>query len=94
MSQSDVLTLTEAAQFLRVSESDVLDLAGRQEMPGRQIGAEWRFHRAALSDWLRAESPTDRLMRHAGVARDDPHLETMLQDIYRRRAESTLKCES
>ena len=89
--ESDVLTSGEAARFLRVPESDVLDLAGRQELPGRQIGNEWRFHRTALVDWLRAESPTDRLMRHAGAAQDDPHLETLLRDIYERRAESSIE---
>ena len=91
MVQGDVLTLAEAARFLRVQESAVLDLAGRQELPGRQIGSEWRFHRDALADWLRAESPTDRLMRHAGAAQDDPNWEAMLRDIYQRRAESSLE---
>jgi excisionase family DNA binding protein len=91
MRDGDVLTSAEAARFLRVPESDVLDLAGRQELPGRQIGSEWRFHRAALADWLRAESPTDRLMRHAGAAQDDPNLEAMLRDIYQRRTESSLE---
>ena len=91
MRESDVLTSAEAARFLRVPESAVLDLAGKQEIPGRQIGSDWRFHRAALADWLRAESPTDRLMRHAGAVHDDPNMDAMLRDIYQRRAESRLE---
>ena len=44
----EVLTLAEAANFLRVSEDDVLRLAAPQILPGRQIGSEWRFLKSAL----------------------------------------------
>ena len=56
----DVLTLGEAATYLRVAEEDVLRLAKRQELPGRLIAGEWRFLKAGLQDWLRAPRPKFR----------------------------------
>lgn len=51
---SEVLTLAEAAQYLRVSEASVIDLTIKQQLPGRKIGDEWRFLRSGLADWLLA----------------------------------------
>jgi excisionase family DNA binding protein len=83
--RKEVLTLAEAAAYLRVGEKEVAELAARGDVPGRKIGSEWRFHQEALADWLRSLSPRERLMRHAGAAKDDPHLDEMLEAIYRER---------
>jgi excisionase family DNA binding protein len=53
----DVPTLSEAATYLRAAEADVLRLANLQELPGRQIGGEWRFLKAGVQDWLRTPPP-------------------------------------
>ena len=47
----EVLNANEAAAFLRVAEEDVIRLAILRELPGRQIGEEWRFLKTALQDW-------------------------------------------
>jgi excisionase family DNA binding protein len=49
----DVLTLAEAAKYLRVAEEKLADLATDGGVPARRIGGEWRFLRKALDDWLR-----------------------------------------
>lgn len=48
----EVLTLEEAAALLEVDEGAVLESAEAGRMPGRRIGPEWRFSRAALLAWL------------------------------------------
>ena len=48
----DVLTPAQAATLLHVDEAAVLALAEAGELPGRRIGEEWRFARAALVAWL------------------------------------------
>ena len=48
----DVLTPEQAAALLQVDEADVLALAETGTLPGRRIGDEWRFARAALVAWL------------------------------------------
>jgi excisionase family DNA binding protein len=57
----EILTAPEAAALLRVEESELLAAAGRGELPGRAIGAEWRFSRAALLAWLRVDGDPVRL---------------------------------
>src|SRR4051794_14148851 len=54
---AEVLTLTGAAELLQVGEEAVADLARAGELPGRRIGSEWRFSRAALLRWLGLEDP-------------------------------------
>ncbi len=81
----EVLTLEETAAYLRVSESDVVELATKHELPGRKIGDQWRFHRKGLANWLLRPSAKERLLRHAGAMQDDPHQASMLEQIYRDR---------
>jgi excisionase family DNA binding protein len=48
----EVLTPAQAAALLQVDEGAVLALAEDGRLPGRRIGDEWRFARAALVAWL------------------------------------------
>jgi len=51
----DVLTLEEAAHFLRFSARTVVKRAREGKIPGRQLdgpGSAWRFSRAALLEML------------------------------------------
>jgi excisionase family DNA binding protein len=50
----DVLTLEQAAALLQVDPAEVAALAEAGELPGRRIGGDWRFPRAALLEWLAA----------------------------------------
>jgi excisionase family DNA binding protein len=82
----EVLTLAEAAEYLRVSESEVHDLIRQQGLPGRKIGDQWRFLKAGLRDWLRSPLIENwRLMELAGAWKDDPYLDEMLKQIYEER---------
>src|SRR5579871_6387731 len=48
----DVLSLAEAAAYLRVPEQELLHLAERRDIPAQKIGGEWRFLKRALGQWL------------------------------------------
>ena len=52
---AEVFTLDEAARFLRLKPQLVAQLARSQSLPGRHVGGQWRFHRAALVDWLQGD---------------------------------------
>jgi excisionase family DNA binding protein len=74
---TDVLTLAEAAAYLRLSQADVLDLFHSQNLPGRFTGSEWRFLKSAIQQWLSAGSPTLQTRKEAQLAlagkyKDDP----------------------
>lgn len=81
----DVLTLKEAAAYLRVSAEDVLSMMGPEGLPGRKFGPEWRFYKAALQDWLSQPPKKKGLLSHFGEIKDDPYMEEMLRDIYKQR---------
>ena len=49
---AEVLTAAQAAELLQAAAADVVALAERGELPGRRIGEEWRFARAAVLAWL------------------------------------------
>lgn len=85
---AEVFTLPEAAAYLRVTESELLQLVHNQALPGRQWGTEWRFLKSAIQDWLR--TPPKRGSREAvlstiGSMKDDPCLMEELKEIYRKR---------
>lgn len=84
----DVLTLAEAAAYLRFSEADVLRLITEQGLPARQLAREWRFSKAAILQWLSTPPPMgskEAQMSVIGSWKDDPDLEDMLEEIYRKR---------
>ena len=53
--EPDVLTPEQAAALLQVEEGVLLELAAAGDVPGRQVGGEWRFARGALLRWLEGE---------------------------------------
>jgi len=86
----EVLTLAEAAAYLRVAKEEVLRTVRERGLPGRQFGDEWRFLRAAIEDWLRAGATTlqqnkDAWMALAGEYKDDPDLQAICDEAYRQR---------
>ncbi len=89
-SSSNVLSLTEAAAYLRVSPAAVLDAVSAQRLPGRLIAGEWRFLDSAIDDWLRRPDDPDFWATHLGALRDDPFLSSMLEDIYKQRGRPML----
>jgi excisionase family DNA binding protein len=54
----EVLTLEEAAVFLRLEVEALLEALGRGEVPARRIGDSWRFSREALLGWLAVSDST------------------------------------
>jgi excisionase family DNA binding protein len=48
----DVMTVDEAAVFLRIGRNALYDAIGRGDVPHRRIGKTIRLSRAALVQWL------------------------------------------
>ena len=86
----EVLTLAEAAAYLRVSEADLVELVHSQNLPGRFIGNEWRFLKSAIQQWLAKESPSPQARKQAQLAlagkyKGDPELMRICEEAYRQR---------
>lgn len=50
----EVLDVRQTAALLQVEEALVVELAETGTLPGRKLGASWRFARAAILAWLAA----------------------------------------
>jgi excisionase family DNA binding protein len=48
----EVMSAEQAGRFLQIEEAAVIELAEAGRLPGRKLGAVWRFSRAALVAWL------------------------------------------
>lgn len=59
----EILTLEEAAAYLRVSEDALRAMVRDDAIPAQKIGEEWRFLKRALNDWLRYGPRLYRKMR-------------------------------
>lgn len=50
--QHSVLTLKEAAAYLRISPNSLQELAEQGEVPGVQMNGAWRFPKSSLDEWM------------------------------------------
>jgi excisionase family DNA binding protein len=48
----EVLTLEQLSELVHVPAEELAALAEAGELPGRRLGGEWRFARAAVLAWL------------------------------------------
>jgi len=53
----EVMSAEQAAKLLQIDEKLVVELAEAGKLPGRKLGKDWRFSRAALIAWLSAPEP-------------------------------------
>src|SRR4051812_45818475 len=65
----EVLSLAEAAAYLRLSEKDVMAAVTTQGLPARQmVSGEWRFFKGAIQQWLSVSQPTADMRKAALLA--------------------------
>jgi excisionase family DNA binding protein len=57
---TEVLTLREAAEYLKLPVSTVYRLVEKRQLPGHKVGRQWRFHRSVIDDWFAQRSATRR----------------------------------
>lgn len=87
----EVLTLADAAAYLRLPEAEVVRLVREQELPARQAGTEWRFLLSAVRHWLSTGAPPlsskEAWKKVVGVWKDDPTVDQLREEIERQRRE-------
>jgi len=50
------LTLSDTAQYLKVSRETLYKLAQTEEIPCSKIGSQWRFHQDSIDKWMQKQS--------------------------------------
>jgi excisionase family DNA binding protein len=56
VSQSEILTIKQVADYLKVTERTIYRLAAIKRIPAFKVGGAWRFSRSDISDWIRQQS--------------------------------------
>jgi PTS system nitrogen regulatory IIA component len=52
MTDREIMTIDEVAEYLRVSERTVYDWAQKEILPGGKLGTSWRFRRSDIERWV------------------------------------------
>lgn len=95
----EVFTLAEAAEYLRLSEREVVQMIHEQGLPARPTGKDWRFLKTAIQEWLSVDCASlqankDLWLAMAGKYQDDPDLEGIVEDAMRRRGRARVEEDS
>ena len=55
-----ILTVDEAAEYLRIPKSSLYKLAKEGKIPCQKVGRSWRFHRQVIDNWLGNSRPFNK----------------------------------
>jgi PTS system nitrogen regulatory IIA component len=81
----EIMTLTEIAGYLKVSEKTVLRMVQSGQFPGVKVSNQWRFVRAVVDDWLSARMYAAPKKDLLGVISTAPHVIPITRLVSRKR---------
>jgi excisionase family DNA binding protein len=53
---SEIMTVQEVAEYLRLAEATVYKLAQSGEIPALKVGRAWRFKRELIDEWFKQQA--------------------------------------
>jgi excisionase family DNA binding protein len=53
--ESDIMTMDEVAEYLKLKLKTAYALAARGNIPGFKVGGSWRFRRSEIERWIRQQ---------------------------------------
>ncbi|MCA3585549.1 MAG: helix-turn-helix domain-containing protein [Phenylobacterium sp.] len=53
--ESDVMTIKEVSEYLKLAEKTAYRLAAEGKIPGFKVGASWRFRKSEIDRWITAQ---------------------------------------
>ena len=53
--ESDVMTIRELSEYLKLAEKTAYRLAAEGKIPGFKVGASWRFRKSEIDRWITAQ---------------------------------------
>ncbi len=54
--ENAIMTIGEVADYLKVTERTIYRLAGAKQIPAFKVGGSWRFSKADIDAWIKAQS--------------------------------------
>jgi excisionase family DNA binding protein len=58
---TDILTVQEAADYLKINHKTAYRLAASGKIPGFKIGGAWRFKKSEIDHWISQKSTISRI---------------------------------
>ena len=55
MTKSDIITVKELADYLKIAEKTAYRFALEKKIPGFKVGAAWRFRKAEIDKWIKSQ---------------------------------------
>jgi excisionase family DNA binding protein len=52
MSDDEIMTIKELAEYLKIAEKTAYRFASEGKVPGFKVGNAWRFHKGDLEKWI------------------------------------------
>jgi len=53
---SDIMTMKEVAEYLKINEKTAYKLAAEGKLPGFKVGGSWRFKHSEIENWIEQQS--------------------------------------
>ena len=53
--ESDILTIREVAEYLKLNEKTAYRFAAEGKIPGFKVGGAWRFRRDEIVRWIKQQ---------------------------------------
>lgn len=57
MVDTDILTIQEVADYLRITQKTAYRLAANDTLPGFKVGGSWRFRKSEIEAWIESQKP-------------------------------------
>lgn len=57
--QSDIMTIDEVADYLKLKVKTAYHLAAKGDIPGFKVGGAWRFRRRDIEAWIHHQTSKD-----------------------------------
>lgn len=51
-SESDIMTVKDLAQYLKIAEKTAYRFALEGKIPGFKVGSAWRFRKSEIDEWI------------------------------------------
>ena len=61
---SDIMTMKEVAEYLKINEKTAYRLASEGKLPGFKVGGSWRFKRSEVVAWVETQTEQNRNDSH------------------------------
>lgn len=58
-SESEILTIKQVADYLKVTERTIYRLAAAKKIPAFKVGGTWRFSRQEIDQWIKRQTNDD-----------------------------------